>query len=99
MLADAEHEPRSMFEQRLRQDMLLAAVQEPIAAANIVARPSAEKYLGLLEQQREVAVAVVDAEPFAQGREGRRRRGQGVLRQEPGGVPDARAGEDRVPDC
>jgi peptidyl-prolyl cis-trans isomerase D len=53
-----------VFEQRLRQDMMLAAVQEPIGSANIVARPSTEKYLGLLEQQREVSVAPIDAAPY-----------------------------------
>jgi peptidyl-prolyl cis-trans isomerase D len=53
-----------MFEQRLREDLLRAAVQEPIASANIVARTSVERFLGLLEQQREVAVALVDAAPF-----------------------------------
>ena len=55
---------RIAFEEKLRQDVMVAAVQEPIAAANMVARPSTEKFLGLLEQQREVAVAVVGAEPF-----------------------------------
>ncbi len=55
---------RIAFEEKVRQDMLAAAVQEPVAAANIVARPSTEKFLGLLEQQREVATAVVDAAPF-----------------------------------
>ena len=55
---------RVVFEEKVRQDILSATVQEPILAANIVARPSAEKFLGLLEQQREVAVAVVSAEPF-----------------------------------
>ncbi len=55
---------RVEFEEKVRQDMLTAAVQEPVSAANIVARPSTDKYLGLLEQQREVAVAVVNAEPF-----------------------------------
>ena len=53
-----------MFEQRLRQDLLIGAVQEPIASANIVARPSTLKYLGLLEQRREVEVAAVDIDPF-----------------------------------
>jgi|KBSSwiStaDraftv2_1062776.scaffolds.fasta_scaffold00609_1 peptidyl-prolyl cis-trans isomerase D len=53
-----------MFEQRMRQDLIVGAVQEPVASANIVARPSALKYLGLLEQQREVAVAPVEVEPF-----------------------------------
>ncbi len=55
---------RIAFEEKVRQDMLNATVQEPVAAANIVARPSSEKFLGLSEQQREVAVAVVSAEPF-----------------------------------
>ncbi len=55
---------RITFEEKVRQDMLNATVQEPVAAANIVARPSSEKFLGLSEQQREVAVALVSAEPF-----------------------------------
>lgn len=53
-----------MFEQRLRSDLLVGAVQEPIAGANIVAKPSTLKYLGLLEQQRDVELAVIDLEPF-----------------------------------
>ena len=56
---------RVAFEEKVRQDMMSAAIQEPVAAANIVARPSTEKFLGLLEQQREVAIAVISAEPFA----------------------------------
>jgi peptidyl-prolyl cis-trans isomerase D len=55
------------FEQRVRQELLLAPLQEPLGAANIVARPSAERYLALLEQQREVAPATIDAEPFRAG--------------------------------
>ncbi|MGI8896357.1 MAG: SurA N-terminal domain-containing protein [Casimicrobiaceae bacterium] len=55
----------TMFEQRLRQDLLVAAVQEPVAGANVVARASTEKFLGLLDQQREVAIATVEAEPLA----------------------------------
>ena len=56
---------RIAFEEKVRRDMMAAAVQEPIAAANIVARPSTERFLGLLEQQREVATAVISAEAFA----------------------------------
>jgi len=56
---------RVAFEEKVRQDMMAAAIQEPVAAANIVARPSTEKFLGLLEQQREVAIAVISAEPYA----------------------------------
>jgi len=55
----------TMFEQRLRQDLLVAAVQEPVAGANVVARASTEKFLGLLDQRREVAIATVEAEPQA----------------------------------
>jgi peptidyl-prolyl cis-trans isomerase D len=55
----------AMFERRLREELLLAPLQEPLAAANIVAGPAAERFLALLAQQREVAVATIDAEPFA----------------------------------
>ncbi|MDH5286551.1 MAG: SurA N-terminal domain-containing protein [Betaproteobacteria bacterium] len=55
----------AMFERRLREELLLAPLQEPLAAANIVAAPTAERFLALLAQQREVAVATIDAEPFA----------------------------------
>ena len=54
----------TMFEERLRQDLLLAPLQEPIALGNIVARSSGERFLGLVEQRREVAAAAVDPEPF-----------------------------------
>lgn len=52
------------FEQKLRSDLVSGAVQEPVAASNIVARSSAAKFLGLLEQQREVAVAYVDIDGY-----------------------------------
>jgi len=52
------------FEQRVRQELLLAPLQEPVVAANIVARASSERYLALLEQQREVAIAAIEPEPF-----------------------------------
>ncbi len=53
------------FEERLRQELTLGPLSDPLALGGIVARASAERYLGLLEQQREVAVAVIPAEPFA----------------------------------
>ena len=54
---------------------MVGAVQEPIASAQHrrAARPT-RKYLGLLEQQREVAVAAVERRAVPQGREGRRGR-------------------------
>ena len=63
MLATQNMSPL-MFEQRLRDDLLRSAIQEPIVSANIVARTSVERYLSLLEQQREVAIALVDPAPF-----------------------------------
>ena len=53
-----------MFEQRVRKDLTTGAVQDAITQGNIVARSSAERFVGLLEQQREVALATVDIEPF-----------------------------------
>jgi peptidyl-prolyl cis-trans isomerase D len=52
------------FEQRLRQDLLLRPVADPIANGNIVAKASAERYLGLLQQKREVAAAAIDPDQF-----------------------------------
>ena len=53
------------FEQRVRQDLTLAPLQEPVAAANINAKSSVERFLALVEQQRDVAVAAIDPAPFA----------------------------------
>jgi len=52
------------FEQELRSQLTLAPLQEPIAGGNIVARSNVERYLGLLDQQREVAVASIDIDPY-----------------------------------
>lgn len=55
----------AVFEERLRRDLSQAPLQEPLAQGAIVAQASAARYLSLLEQKREVAQAVVAAEPFA----------------------------------
>jgi peptidyl-prolyl cis-trans isomerase D len=54
-----------VFESRVRGELTLAPLQEPVALGGIVARGSGERYLALVEQQREIAIASVDAEPFA----------------------------------
>ncbi|HEX8010187.1 MAG TPA: SurA N-terminal domain-containing protein [Casimicrobiaceae bacterium] len=54
----------AQFAEDVRRELMLAPLQEPIAAGSIIARSSVERYLGLLEQQREVAVASVDADAF-----------------------------------
>ncbi|MBP8139509.1 MAG: SurA N-terminal domain-containing protein, partial [Burkholderiales bacterium] len=57
----------AMFEERVRRDLALAPLQEPIASGSIVARASAARYLSLVEQRREIASATIDAEAFAKG--------------------------------
>lgn len=52
------------FEQRMRQELTLAPLQEPIANGNITAMSNVERYLGLLDQQRQVAVATVSADAY-----------------------------------
>jgi peptidyl-prolyl cis-trans isomerase D len=52
------------FAQSVRQGLALAPLEEPITTANIVARSNVEHYLGLLDQQREIALASIDAAAF-----------------------------------
>ena len=53
-----------MFEQRVRQELTLAPLQEPIANGNITAMSNVERYMGLLDQKREVAVASIAADAY-----------------------------------
>ena len=64
LLASRNMTPQG-FEQKVRQDLTMAPLQEPVAAANIAAKASIERYLSLLEQQRDVAVAMIDPAPYA----------------------------------
>ncbi|HTP46311.1 MAG TPA: SurA N-terminal domain-containing protein [Casimicrobiaceae bacterium] len=59
-----QNKTSGQFENDLRQQLALLPLQEPVAGANIVARSNVERYLGLLEQQREVAAAVIDPDAF-----------------------------------
>jgi peptidyl-prolyl cis-trans isomerase D len=52
------------FAQSVRQGLMLAPLEEPISAANIVARSNVERYMGLLEQQRETAQTSIEADAF-----------------------------------
>jgi peptidyl-prolyl cis-trans isomerase D len=52
------------FEERLREDLLLSPLQEPIALGSIVARGAGERFIGLSEQKREVQAAAIDPEQF-----------------------------------
>jgi len=63
-LLESQNRSPLQFEQEVRSQLTLAPLQEPIAGANIVARSNVERYLGLLDQQREVATASVDIDPF-----------------------------------
>jgi len=53
-----------MFQQRVRGELSLAPLQEPVVAGSFAAKASVQRYLNLLEQQREVAVATVDADQY-----------------------------------
>ena len=53
-----------MFEQRVRGDLTMAPLQDPVVGGSIAAQTLVQRYLALLEQKREVAVAPVAAEPF-----------------------------------
>jgi peptidyl-prolyl cis-trans isomerase D len=61
-----QNPPRSPIEfaRDIRRELVLGPVQESIAGGNIVARTNVERYLGLLEQQREAAVAAIDADAY-----------------------------------
>ena len=52
------------FEQRVRQELTVAPLQEPIANGNITAMSNVQRYLALLDQQRQVAVATVPADAY-----------------------------------
>jgi len=52
------------FARDIRRELVLGPVQESISGGNIVARTNVERYLGLLEQQREAAVAAIDADAY-----------------------------------
>lgn len=64
-LLQAQNMSPLMFESRLRQELTMSPLQDAVALGAIVARGSGQRYLELLEQQREIAVAVVDATGFA----------------------------------
>ncbi|HET8876365.1 MAG TPA: SurA N-terminal domain-containing protein [Casimicrobiaceae bacterium] len=53
-----------MFEQRVRGDLVLSPLQDPIIGGSIAAKSSVQRYLTLLDQKRDVAIAQVAAEPF-----------------------------------
>jgi peptidyl-prolyl cis-trans isomerase D len=61
MLLASQNPPKTsqMFVNDVRQALTLAPLQEPITAGNIVARSNVERYLSLLDQQREVAAATI----------------------------------------
>jgi peptidyl-prolyl cis-trans isomerase D len=52
------------FAQDVRRELMLGPVQEAISGGNIVARTNVERYLGLLEQQREVAAAAINTDAY-----------------------------------
>jgi peptidyl-prolyl cis-trans isomerase D len=66
MLLASQNPPKTspMFVNDVRQALTLAPLQEPITAGNIVARSNVERYLSLLDQQREVAAATISPSAY-----------------------------------
>jgi peptidyl-prolyl cis-trans isomerase D len=52
------------FVNDVRQALTLAPLQEPISAGNIVAKSNVERYLNLLDQQREVAAFTISPDTY-----------------------------------
>jgi peptidyl-prolyl cis-trans isomerase D len=67
MLLQGQNMSPLQFEDRVRQDLLLAPLQEPIANAGIVPNAIGERFVGLGEQKRDVQVAAIDSERFIPG--------------------------------
>ena len=57
--------PETAYEDSIRRQILAERFVDPIARGSIVAGPTRVAFVTLLEQAREVAVATIDAEPFA----------------------------------
>ncbi len=57
--------PEARYEEGIRKQVLSEAMIDPIARGGIVARTESEGFLTLLEQQRDVAVATIEAASFA----------------------------------
>jgi peptidyl-prolyl cis-trans isomerase D len=53
-----------MFEQRVRGDLTLSPVSDPIVNGSSAAKSTVQRYLTLLDQKREVSIAPIAAEPF-----------------------------------
>ncbi|MGZ5094674.1 MAG: SurA N-terminal domain-containing protein [Burkholderiales bacterium] len=62
----ARNETATMFENRVRQDLLLSQLGEAYGASNFVPRTVAERILRISEQQREVSNVVISPDKFVQ---------------------------------
>ncbi len=62
---DGARVPETAYEESIRRQILGERFVDPIARGSIVAGPTKVAFVTLLEQAREVAVATIDAEPFA----------------------------------
>jgi peptidyl-prolyl cis-trans isomerase D len=64
MILSQQNMSPEMFQQRVRAELSLAPLQEPVVAGSIAAKASVQRYLNLLEQQREVSVATIEADQY-----------------------------------
>ena len=56
--------PEAAYENSVRQQLLSERIVDPIVSGAIVAKSAGEGFVTMLEQQREIAVATIDATPF-----------------------------------
>ena len=57
--------PETAYEENIRRQILADKIVDPIARGGVVPKAAAEAFVNLLEQQREVEIASVEADPFA----------------------------------
>ena len=60
------NETAGMFENRVRQELLLGQLAEAYSATSVVPRTVAERVLRITEQQREISSALIPAQKFMQ---------------------------------
>jgi peptidyl-prolyl cis-trans isomerase D len=57
--------PEALFEDSMRRQLIAEKVVDPIVRGGLVAKASAVAFVSLVEQQREVELATIDADSFA----------------------------------
>ena len=95
---DGARVPEPAYEESVRRQILAERFVDPIARGSIVAGPTRVAFVTLLEQAREVAVATIDAEPFARDVKVDAAAVKAFYDSQRGAVQDARGSQLRIRD-